>query len=163
MYRYHKRRQMRRARGPLLVPAIGTHRRIEALRAIGWPTSVIAEKAGRAARPGSIIRADQEMVRAELHDRIRDVYDRLSMTPGPSDRVRVRAINAGCVPPLAWDDDQIDDPAARPFIRPAVPRWCSKGHRLAGDNAYRSVRRGRPRVQCRQCRLEQYAGHEVAS
>lgn len=43
-----------------------------------------------------------------------EVYDRLSMTPGPSAHTAGWAAKRGYAPPLAWDEDSIDDPAARP-------------------------------------------------
>jgi hypothetical protein len=36
------------------------------------------------------------------------------MRPGPSHRTRARARALGYAPPLAWDDDAIDDPSAQP-------------------------------------------------
>ncbi len=45
---------------------------------------------------------------------ISELYDRLSMTPGPSPQTRGWAKTLGYAPPLAWDEDTIDDPRSRP-------------------------------------------------
>lgn len=47
-------------------------------------------------------------------------YDVLWMRPGPSSQARALAARRGWVGPLAWDDEVIDDSAARPQgVRPA--------------------------------------------
>jgi hypothetical protein len=38
------------------------------------------------------------------------------MTPGPSDYYRNKARGLGWAPPLAWDDDLIDNPQAKPDL-----------------------------------------------
>ena len=46
---------------------------------------------------------------------VEDLYDRAWQGPRrPSTASRRRAVTAGWAPPLAWDDDTIDDPAASP-------------------------------------------------
>ncbi|HMM96542.1 hypothetical protein [Phycicoccus sp.] len=102
------------------VPSIGTIRRIQALMAIGWRKSDL-EAAGVPAS-NLITRPDREWVAATGWRRTRDVYDRLSMTPGPSQVCRDRARARGYLPPLAWDDDTIDDPRAVPATAAAGPR-----------------------------------------
>lgn len=94
-----------------LLPAAGTHRRLQALMALGWPLSVIAKRLG--------VHHDrirqyliQRSVYATTAARVAALYDELSMTPGPSVRARREAARRGYVPPLAWDDETIDDPAA---------------------------------------------------
>lgn len=42
------------------------------------------------------------------------------MIPGPSQRTRARAVRVGLVPPLAWDDETLDDPDAAPAPGPAL-------------------------------------------
>jgi predicted DNA-binding protein (UPF0251 family) len=51
--------------------------------------------------------------------RVARLYDLLSMRPGPSPIAKRRALAKGWAPPLAWDDDTIDDPRARARIAPA--------------------------------------------
>jgi len=81
--------------------------------AIGWPLEVLDERLGfkRSALSQVVIR---DWVMATTAEKVRAIYDELSMIPGPSDYGRVRAVNRGWVPPLAWDDDTIDDPNAKP-------------------------------------------------
>lgn len=110
---------------PARVPGIGTARRIQALVAIGWPLPELAARLGWTLAnlcDRAVCRRPCVAVRnARL---VADLYDRLSMTPptGPqADRARVRARRRGWVPPLAWDDDTIDDLRATPRgTRPAV-------------------------------------------
>lgn len=111
-YRYSKHRTMRRRQGPLLTPATGTRRRLEALRAIGYPTTHLAHLLGRAR--STLITPQQTHVLTSYHDQVKTLFDTLSMTPGPSNSARIRAIAAGCHPPLAWDENTIDDPDATP-------------------------------------------------
>ena len=93
------------------VPAVGARRRIRALLAIGWTHAHIAEAAGiPPRRPALILSQAGDMVTLDAHDRIADAYDELSMRQGPSARNR----RLGYPPPLAWDDETIDDPRARP-------------------------------------------------
>ena len=101
------------------MPVIGTHRRIRPLLALGWRCSDIAAAGGwppgraSAANLQNLL-VDRESVRAATARRIAAAYDTLSMTPGPSAQSRARARAKGWPPPLAWDDETIDDPDARP-------------------------------------------------
>lgn len=94
------------------LPAAGTCRRLQALAALGWPSAAIAARlqvsdAAVIARTTSSRTVDRRTAA-----RVRRVYDELSMSVGPSSITRKRALAKGWVPPLAWDDDTIDDPAA---------------------------------------------------
>lgn len=103
---------------PRTVPAIGTIRRIRALRALGWSVLDIAETAGL---PDKTIRNPCHRgtsVYRSTADAIARAYDQLSMSipAGPyHERGRRYAARQGWAPPLAWDEGSIDDPAARPF------------------------------------------------
>ncbi|WP_102509103.1 hypothetical protein [Sanguibacter massiliensis] len=97
------------------VPIIGTRRRIRALLAIGWTHDLIAAAAGLPERRTvTLLSQAGHLCSLENHERIKRVYNELSMTPGPSETNRARARKFRHVPPLAWDDDTIDDPSARP-------------------------------------------------
>ena len=99
--------------GPLKVDATGTRRRIHALMRLGWP----ADRLGaHLAVSGAAVRewTYTSKVRRSTAARVAELYDRLCWTPGPSTKTRARAVAAGWPPPLAWDDDTIDDPKARP-------------------------------------------------
>lgn len=97
-----------------LVDATGTKRRIRALAAIGWTFAQIGTHAGYTTKGGIKELTHRDRVNRAQAERVREVYDKLSMTPGPSPHARDRARHAGWPPPLAWDDSTIDDPAAEP-------------------------------------------------
>lgn len=44
------------------------------------------------------------------------------MVPGPSARARRRAAAHYWAPPLAWDDDDLDNPTITPPVPPAPPK-----------------------------------------
>lgn len=94
------------------VPRIGAVRRIEALMAMGWGHEAIA----KAGAPGTaaLLNRRGHLVTIGRWRQIKEVYDTLSMTPGPSALTRGWAKALGYAPPLAWDDDTIDDPTATP-------------------------------------------------
>ncbi len=106
------------AAGHTVVPAVGTTRRLQALVAIGWTQSYLAHRIGwtpsNAARLFNPSRATQ--VQARTARRVEVLFGELQLTPGPSDRARRHARRKGWVPPLAWDEVQIDDPVARPDV-----------------------------------------------
>lgn len=107
--RYDKRRAIRLLHGPIKVPALGAQRRIRALQALGWPLVTVAAELD--CQPGALsalLYRERVTMTADLHRRIDDVYRRLCMTPGPSVRVRARALRNGYAPPLAWDDIDAD-------------------------------------------------------
>lgn len=90
-----------------LVPAHGAQRRLKALSAIGWPhNAVIIQDTA-----SDVMRAPNGLMRARTWRTIRDQYNRLSMDAGPSAAAKARAARMGWAPPLAWDDDTIDDPS----------------------------------------------------
>lgn len=90
-----------------LMPALGTVRRIQALHALGWPLSEIARRIGvyRASLDRTLKAAQ---VQAGTARRVRDLYEELCMTPGPSLRARKHALEKGWKPPLWWDDIDSD-------------------------------------------------------
>lgn len=84
---------------------------------LGWPSRILAEKARiQRGQQGvdAILRKSQKVTAWRAAD-IAKVYDELSMTLGPSNITRLRAEAKGWPPPLAWDDDRIDDPAYNPM------------------------------------------------
>ena len=99
------------------VDITGTSRRLRALCAIGWPQAELARRSGLPTCTIShLVREDIARTSRRNAVLVHDLYERLSMTPGPSDWQRERAKRAGWAPPLAWDDDLIDDPDAEPEI-----------------------------------------------
>lgn len=103
------------------VPNVGAVRRVEALMALGWRKSdLLAE----GVPPAQLVTRPRDRISASAWRRVRAVYDRLSMTPGPSPTARARASARGYAPPLAWDDDTIDDPRARPDLGDHTTHPC---------------------------------------
>lgn len=104
------------------VDATGTRRRLQALGAVGWSCMKIAPYLGIDA--SGVVRARTAVrVHARRAREVAAVYDRLWDRPPPmgtvaeraaATRARRFAAERGWPPPLAWDDDSIDDPAAEP-------------------------------------------------
>ena len=96
------------------VPRVGAARRVQALLAMGWPHHALG--AAGIANSAQIIGAAGDLITVQRWRRVRDVYDRLSMTPCPSPETRGWAARLGYHPPLAWDEENIDDPTATPGL-----------------------------------------------
>lgn len=114
---YRNMRRLGKYRGHVVVDAVGTHRRVQALATLGWSAAVVADRVGVSGqRMRQILSADR--VLRETAARVAVVYDELWATPNPGrygvTRTKNRAARLGWVPPLAWDDDSIDDPDASP-------------------------------------------------
>ncbi len=100
------------ARGALVDPT-GTVRRLQALIAGGYTLTWLGEQLGIAVSNMGHVMGGRP-VRASTARRVAALYERTSHLPGPSVRSRKRAQGRGWAPPLAWDEDTIDDPAACP-------------------------------------------------
>jgi hypothetical protein len=113
--------------GGVPVDATGTRRRLQALIALGWARAEFARRLGvTPANFTGLMHRGQVTVRTQR--KVRELYDELSMRRPPDDthrqrgsvaRARNSARLAGWVPPLAWDDDTIDDPRGKPAGHPA--------------------------------------------
>lgn len=99
-----------------LTTSAGTQRRLQALMVLGWSLSQIQRATGTSALHRCLTR---ETVTAKLAREVRDFYDAHWTSSPKADRphaqtaitrTRLRAEKAGWLPPLAWDDDTIDDP-----------------------------------------------------
>jgi hypothetical protein len=105
-----------------LVDGTGTRRRLRALVALGWPARHLGDRLGFSSRTNWYLTSpdivDAAPVRASTRDAVRGLYDELSFTLPPPSRFATRARNLatarGWRPPLAWDDETIDDPRVRP-------------------------------------------------
>lgn len=115
-----------------MVPSTGTRRRIRALTAMGWSMRSIARMCGvsdAAIRRIAMTKPSElTHVRATTAALVKDLYD--SLWDKPSDErlanhIRELARRRRWAPPLAWDDDTIEDPEARP----------NGGRRVAGGPA----------------------------
>lgn len=108
--------------GGALVDPTGTHRRVQALVAIGWSQQRIAERIGMSrGNFGHTMKCAQ--ITARTARQLAEVYDQTWNTPPPeaehrdrisASRSRNYAKARGWLPPQTWDDDTIDDPAAQP-------------------------------------------------
>lgn len=108
--------------GAATVDATGTQRRIQALVAIGWSQQRLAERIGMLrGNFGKTMRSSG--VQARTARAVKALYEELWDCPPPevewrdkisANRSRGYAAEHGWVPPLAWDDESIDDPAAQP-------------------------------------------------
>lgn len=95
------------------IPNVGVRRRIQALRAMGYPIWYIADVAG-VSKQAVQQWASHDHVTAATARIMDSVFRQLSMTPGPSDRSRAQAKRLKFAPPLAWND--IDDPDEKPNV-----------------------------------------------
>ena len=103
------------------VDATGTRRRLQALAVNGWPISALASRAGLS-RTNAKRQLERGTVLVATRDAVRRLYNELwdadpvacGILPQHATRARARGLREGWLPPLAWDDDTIDDPAARP-------------------------------------------------
>lgn len=105
------------------VPCTGTARRLQALVTLGYSVSTLAAMLGveRTNMDSLMDPAREVTVKRALA--VRALYERLWCTPNVPDewrakiaasRARNMATARGWAPPMAWDDETIDDPAAVP-------------------------------------------------
>ena len=111
----NKRRREGRHK-PGVVDATGTSRRIQALAALGWSNTALAEHAGCGRSFVKDLRHPRhgETVLRATAERWARIYNELSATPGPDHRARGWAAKQGFAPPLLWEGVNIDDPTAKP-------------------------------------------------
>lgn len=107
-----------RRRNPAgFVPAVGARRRIQALLAIGWTHDhITAHMTGVGTLSKLVLNQRGQWIARSTHDAVVAAYDALSMTLGPSAGSRGHARSRGYAPPLAWDEEGIDDPQAVPDL-----------------------------------------------
>lgn len=111
------------------VDATGTRRRIQALVTIGWSQSKIGERLGM--QPGNFNRTiKSDRVQAETARKVKALYEELWNQPQTGDEWRERISAArsrnyakvhGWLPPLAWDDETIDDRGTSPAVFEETP------------------------------------------
>lgn len=106
-------------------PNVGTYRRVQALVACGWSMSKISARLGISRANFTPVAHGTRDVTVKTARDVAALYDELWNTEPPRDghRDRIaysRAVNYaaanGWAPPLAWDDDAIDDPCATPDL-----------------------------------------------
>jgi hypothetical protein len=133
---YRRRRYLNHA--PLKVDATGTRRRIQALAAIGWS---MAEQSRRLGQTTTFMHAvtERSWVWPETAEKVRALYDELSMVPGDGVRARNEARKRGWPVPLQWDDDRIDDPTYNPAGTSRAPKSVDDvaiERAMAGDRVH---------------------------
>lgn len=119
-------------------PGIGVLRRLRALVAMGYSARVLAEHLHAPEAMLSRLTVDlpgSGLLPTRLWFAVERLYDALSMTPGPDEGVRDDARAAGWATPLAWDDDEIDDPRSRPHAPSGLMGvdTVAVARRIAGD------------------------------
>jgi AraC-like DNA-binding protein len=114
--------QLRLAPGAITDPT-GTVRRLQALVAIGWSQNQLGARLGMLGGNFGKLVAGRRQVTVRTRDAVVELYDQLwDQKPDTSTRPLLIAYNRsrnyaaghGWPPPLAWDDDTIDDPTAGP-------------------------------------------------
>lgn len=127
------------------VDSIGTMRRLQALTARGWSNTDIGKHLGICPAAVTALRVDRRPQKLATAQRVADLYDRLWDKPPPGRyavRVARQAAARGWVPPLAWDCDDIDNPAAKPQTGAGFGGWelqpcgtaaAAMRHRRAGE------------------------------
>lgn len=106
----------RRYHLPRRIDATGTVRRLRALNALGWTCAALAAHDGTTTQAAlqQVMKHERPTTYVTTATRVARLYDQLSMTPGPSPLAAARARAKGWAPPLAWDDQDLDDPTATP-------------------------------------------------
>jgi len=114
--------------GTALVDATGSHRRLQALVAVGWSQRRLAVRLGISpANFGTMMRRPRVLASKALA--IRDLYEELWNTApecrSTQERLAVTrsrnlAAARGWVPPMAWNDEDIDNPDAAPAFDDSV-------------------------------------------
>lgn len=113
-----------------VIDSTGSLRRLQALVYCGWSITKLARRLGMETRNYSYLMQSKQVTVAKATV-IRDLYDELWNQAPPQatpherstvTRARRYARAHGWVSPLAWDDDAIDDPAARPNVGERVPK-----------------------------------------
>jgi hypothetical protein len=95
------------------VSACGSRRRLQALQRQGWALSMLLREVPVAL--DTLVRVYRvERVHVALARDVRRVYSALADRPGPSQIARSRATSRGWLPPVAWDDDEMDMVTAQP-------------------------------------------------
>lgn len=112
--RYERGRQWDILRGnPRTLPVIGSRRRVQALQRIGWSAEWLSIELGHSRAWLNVTLATEDgRIYRRNYETIRDLYERLNNTPGPSRITALRAEKAGWPGPHAWWN--IDDPDEQP-------------------------------------------------
>lgn len=103
---------LRRPNGSRVL-GIGTARRAQALVAMGWTQTYLAERIGWTGGNFSTL-LNGRPVRKDTAIKVARLYEELKYRRGPSDRARTRAAKYGWAFPDEWEGLAIDDPKTNP-------------------------------------------------
>lgn len=142
VYEAHRNRMIAYGRWEHPVDATGTRRRLQALVWCGWSLARLSARLGGNDELARKILGHRRVTAAtERAARVLygELWDQAPPEDGPWDRraaarARNYARRHGFVPPAAWDDDEIDDPAATP-----ADGWERQGKRRYGVLAEEAV------------------------
>lgn len=96
---------------------VGVRRRLRALLALGHNAVTIGGVIGKDDRwVYNRINQPGRWCSREVWELVRTAYEALAMTPGSSAHTRGRAKRLGYLPPMAWEEDELDDPNAEPHM-----------------------------------------------
>lgn len=154
-----RRRRRMKAYGrhvPKSIPNSGARRRVQALMRIGWSMRAQSRMLGWHPDRLCVMLSSYDGISPRNHARVSALYDRLWDKPAPqrtkgeriaANRTIAAAIRLGYLPPLAWDDEEIDTaPAARPCgTHAAFNRHKARGERIdarcaRAERAYQAAR-----------------------
>lgn len=104
----------------LHIPVLGTRRRLRALVALGYGTGQLCELLQNQHVSELISQHRRTHVSVAVARRVTALFNDLQLEPPPPDtytsvRARTRAARRGWAPPLAWDEDALDDPDGQPM------------------------------------------------
>lgn len=138
------------------IRATGTQRRLRALIAVGYSQKWLAEATGRSLEHlNHFLRMDAEYVGAEHAAMVEQVYRKYAHTDPAEVGIEQRIISYSRTvarkrkfhPPLCWDEDTIDDPAALPEYTGAC--GTEEGYRI---HVRETIFEGNPLPPCDACR-----------
>lgn len=111
------------------VSSLGAVRRVRALYVLGHFNHAIAAEAGISRDAVCMLASGKwPTIKVGVDDGVRAAYDRMSMSTGTSGKTRAWAKRHGWAPPLAWDEDAIDDPNGFPRMDAPVPAVTEGGN-----------------------------------
>lgn len=122
-------------------PAVGIARRIQALGVERWSLPALADRTGVSASTlWYIAGMANNTVAGTIAAAVRDVYDELYATEGPSEQARRNALRRGWLGPEAWTEDSIDDPYATPRTVDGEPDEVAVLQVVDGRLPFKSLR-----------------------
>ena len=97
-----------------MIDSTGTARRLQALQLNGWSQKQLANRLGIPIAQAWKLTHQQRSTPLHLAEQVKRLYDELWATQAPDSKesrtIRTIAKRNGWLPPLAWDEDHIDNP-----------------------------------------------------